>query len=171
MKTLFILVIFVCASCKIAPQDTMKIKQENFAVQKTEKEWKVQLTEEEYHVLWKEQLTEEEYRVLRQKGTEYPFTGKYNDFYEKGNYYCAACGELLFTSESKFKSGCGWPSFSDIAEEKHILLKKDTSHGMLRTEVLCANCGGHLGHVFNDGPPPSYLRYCINSVSVKFRAE
>ncbi len=132
------------------------MKQENFAVQKTEKEWK-------------EQLSEQEYYVLRQKGTERPFTGKYNDFYEKGNYYCAACGELLFTSESKFKSGCGWPSFSDIANEKHIILKKDTSHGMIRTEVLCANCGGHLGHVFNDGPPPSYLRYCINSVAVKFR--
>ncbi len=158
MKTLFILAILVCIGCKNTQKDTITMKKEKFVIEKTDKEWK-------------EQLTEEQFRVLRQKGTEYPFTGKYNDFYEKGSYYCVACGTLLFDSESKFKSGCGWPSFSNCADERHILLQKDTSHGMVRTEVLCANCGGHLGHLFEDGPVPSHLRYCINSVAVKFQKD
>lgn len=158
MKTLLIMLLLALVNCQTAQKDTTKMEQNKFAIEKTAEEWR-------------EQLTAEQYRILRQKGTERPFTGKYNDFYEKGNYYCAACDHLLFMSDSKFKSGCGWPSFSDVAKEKNISLKKDTSHGMLRTEVLCANCGGHLGHVFNDGPPPSYLRYCINSISVKFREE
>lgn len=117
---------------------------------------------------WKEKLTSEEYHVLREKGTERPFTGKYWNFFEKGNYKCAACGQLLFDSDTKFDAGCGWPSFSDVVNNKNVILKDDFSFGMHRIEVMCSNCGGHLGHVFDDGPKPTGQRYCINSVSIKF---
>lgn len=118
---------------------------------------------------WKEVLSPEEYRVLREKGTERPHTGQYDQFWEPGTYVCKACGAELFTSETKFDAHCGWPSFYKAADKKNIIEKLDRSHGMIRTEVLCANCGGHLGHVFNDGPEPTGMRYCINSVSLGFK--
>ena len=121
---------------------------------------KVVKTEEE----WRATLTPEQYAVARRKGTERPFTGKYHDSKEPGVYRCAACGEELFSSDAKFDSGCGWPSFTEPSAGDNVRTEVDTSHGMLRTEVLCASCDSHLGHVFEDGPRPTGLRYCINSV-------
>lgn len=117
---------------------------------------------------WKKILFPEEYHVLREKGTERPFTGKYWNFYEKGIYKCAGCGYVLFDSDTKFDAGCGWPSFYDVIDNNNVLLKDDFSFGMHRIEVMCKNCGGHLGHVFDDGPKPTGQRYCINSVSIRF---
>lgn len=119
---------------------------------------------------WREQLTEEEYYILRQKGTERPFTGKYEFHFEDGSYYCAGCGSKLFESGSKYDSGCGWPAFYQTANKGAVVEKLDRSHGMIRTEVLCGNCGGHLGHVFPDGPKQTTgLRYCINSAALHFK--
>jgi peptide-methionine (R)-S-oxide reductase len=117
---------------------------------------------------WQERLTDQQYRILRENGTEAAYTGLYDKHYEEGNYYCAACGALLFPSEAKFNSGCGWPAFSDVFDHENIRKLEDRSHGMLRTEVRCAKCDGHLGHVFRDGPPPTGLRYCINSAALRF---
>ena len=117
---------------------------------------------------WKEKLTEEQYRVLRLRGTERPFTGKYWNNKKKGIYFCAGCGTPLFDSSSKLKSGSGWPSFFTPIKNSKINEKPDNSLSMRRTEVLCKNCGGHLGHVFKDGPKPTGLRYCINSISLEF---
>lgn len=124
-----------------------------------------QLTDEE----WKQKLTPEQYYVLRQKGTERPHTGKFNLHKENGIYVCGGCGTELFTSDMKFESHCGWPSFDNEIEGGKIIKKLDKSYGLIRTEILCANCGGHLGHLFDDGPTQTGLRYCVNSLSLDFK--
>ncbi len=118
---------------------------------------------------WKKLLSPEQFNVLREKGTEMPFSGKYYLHKDKGVYVCAACGNELFKSDTKFDAGCGWPSFSDVIDSSKVVYTKDKSLGMVRTEITCAKCGGHLGHVFDDGPAPTGLRYCINSVSIEFK--
>ena len=120
---------------------------------------------------WKEVLTPFQYSVLRESATERPFTGEYYDSKDTGTYYCAGCGDKLFRSDAKFDSACGWPSFFEPESKNSIVQKTDHSHGMIRTEIVCGGCGGHLGHVFNDGPPPTGLRYCINSASLIFKKE
>jgi peptide-methionine (R)-S-oxide reductase len=117
---------------------------------------------------WKRELTPEQFRILRQKGTEGAFTGRYWDHHEPGRYRCAGCGLELFDSGEKFDSGCGWPSFTAPTGTNRVAVQEDRSHSMVRTEVRCSRCGGHLGHVFRDGPGPTRLRYCINSASLKF---
>ncbi|MFZ9262080.1 MAG: peptide-methionine (R)-S-oxide reductase MsrB [Chitinophagaceae bacterium] len=125
---------------------------------------KVEISEEE----WKKVLTPEQFYIARQKGTERPWTSPFETSTEIGTYYCAACGYSLFKSNTKFDSGCGWPSFFEPVNKKSIIYTPDNTHGMRRTEVQCGRCKAHLGHVFNDGPPPTGLRYCINGVSLGF---
>ncbi len=119
---------------------------------------------------WRERLSPDAYRVLRERGTEPRFSGEHVDRTDDGSYHCAGCGAELFDSDAKFKSGSGWPSFY-AAKDGSVSLREDTSHGMRRTEVVCSNCGGHLGHVFEDGPEPTGQRYCINSVALEFDSD
>ncbi len=144
-----------CASCGDSTKTTNKITVMQDTVKKSEEEWK-------------RVLTPEQYRVLREKGTERPYSGEYEKTFEPGTYVCAACGNVLFKSDTKFDAGCGWPSFYREAAKGHIIETPDYTLGMKRTEITCARCGGHLGHVFDDGPKETGLRYCVNSVSLKF---
>ncbi|MGD1840932.1 MAG: peptide-methionine (R)-S-oxide reductase MsrB [Thermonemataceae bacterium] len=155
MKYLLSIIIIISACLSACGQKSKSNKAMSFKVQKTEAEWK-------------KSLTPEEFRVLREKGTERAFTGKFYQHKEKGTYVCAACNNELFSSKTKFESGTGWPSYYDVLEGG-VVTKTDRSYGMVRTEVLCANCGSHLGHVFEDGPNPTGLRYCINSISLGFK--
>lgn len=157
---LIVALLFLTVSCQSqeAQKSTAKTKEMSYKVQKTEAEWQTELSPAQFN-------------VLRNKGTERPGTGVYNLNFEKGSYVCAGCGALLFESDNKYESHCGWPSFDD-AIEGAVVYKKDKSHGMIRTEILCANCGGHLGHVFDDGPQETTgKRYCVNSLSLEFKKE
>ncbi|MDK7375636.1 peptide-methionine (R)-S-oxide reductase MsrB [Weeksella virosa] len=136
----------------------MKTNKEDFPIKKTEQEWR-------------KQLTANQFAILREAATERPFSGEYNLHFEKGTYLCAGCGTELFSSDSKFDAHCGWPSFDKAIADENIVERTDHSHGMIRTEILCANCGGHLGHVFDDGPTDTGLRYCVNSLSLDFTAD
>lgn len=155
--TLFALALSACGQTSNSKKN-MNNNDEKNPIQKTDAEWKKQLTDEQYY-------------VLRQKGTESPFTGKLLLNKEKGVYKCAACGNELFSDEMKFDSHCGWPSFDKEIKGGKIKTIEDNSHGMQRTEIICANCGSHLGHIFNDGPTETGLRYCVNSVSLEFVSE
>lgn len=161
---LLIFCIFAIISCSNSETQELKAQTKD-SKNKGNKKMTVEKTEEE----WKKILSPEQYRILREKGTERPWSGEYNDTKEPGAYHCAACDALLFESDTKFDSHCGWPSFYRAAAGDNVTTSVDRTHGMVRTEILCASCGGHLGHVFDDGPKPTGLRYCVNSVSLIFK--
>jgi peptide-methionine (R)-S-oxide reductase len=170
MKNIFIIlsfsVMYACSTHPVANntitdsttnQNTISMQNEQFEINKPEE-------------FWKEKLSPEQYAIIRMKGTERPFTGKFENHWEPGVYLCAACGNELFKSDTKFDAGCGWPSFYEALDKTKITEKIDKTFGMTRIEIMCAKCGGHLGHVFNDGPQDKTgLRYCVNSVSLDFR--
>tara|TARA_B100000900_G_C20598586_1_gene724492 strand:+ start:959 stop:1453 length:495 start_codon:yes stop_codon:yes gene_type:complete len=157
MKKITILTLLLFTSVNVIVSQNKNYQKEKDMTNKVEK------TDEE----WRNVLNDEEFRVLREKGTEYPHTGKYNLHFENGVYNCNGCKTPLFESNQKFESDCGWPSFDD-AIDGSIKYVKDYTHNMVRTEILCVKCDGHLGHVFNDGPTETGLRYCVNSVSIDF---
>jgi peptide-methionine (R)-S-oxide reductase len=167
---IFLLTAFIYTNCGFSQE---KIKKETTKMSESEKtnpafsrdaSAKIDLKDED----WKKALTPEQYYIARQKGTERPWSSKFEKFEEKGTYYCAACGNTLFRSNTKFDSGCGWPSFFEPVTKSSLIYLVDNSLGMKRTEVECGRCKAHLGHVFNDGPPPTGLRYCINGVILGF---
>lgn len=158
-------IVFAVSGCDDKPADPVpQTTISNTEAAMNDAKTDVPKTEDE----WKAKLTDQQYRILRQKGTERAFTGEYDDFFEPGLYTCAGCGSELFVSDDKYDSGCGWPAFSAPAEKTAVTESIDRSLGMIRTEITCSKCGGHLGHVFNDGPGPTGQRYCINSAALEF---
>ena len=159
MKQLLLGVFLVAVTttgCRVSNKSKTDSDMEKYPIERSEAEWRAQLSPEQY-------------RILREKGTEYPGTGEYNLHFKEGTYSCAGCGAELFSSESKFDGHCGWPSFDAALAGGRVQEHRDLSHGMIRTEILCAQCGGHLGHVFPDGPTETGLRYCVNSLSLEFQ--
>ena len=158
-------ILTLCAALLARSENPAPAAQEKSAVNPPAD--KVVKTDEE----WRKLLTPEQFEVTRKKGTERPYTNKFDHHFEKGTYHCICCDAELFTSTTKFDSGCGWPAFWKSLNPTNVVEKTDTSHGMVRTEVLCRKCDAHLGHVFPDGPPPTGLRYCINGVAMDFAPE
>lgn len=160
-------VIFMAANGLCNAQQTMDTKHKNNPYYSRTDTTHLNVSDAE----WKKILSPELYHVARKQGTERAFTGKYWDSDTKGTYYCAVCGNLLFRSEAKFASSCGWPSFFETEREGSVIYKEDNSHGMHRIEVECVRCNSHLGHIFDDGPPPTHKRFCMNSVSLDFEPD